>query len=136
MTHFGLFVRLDDSGADALVPISSLPDDYYRHDEASHRLVGDRWGRSYALGERVAGRLMEADPLTGGLVLALVEEKERKAGPAGEAPKHGRSGAKKAGAWDPLAPSASDPGSKSRTRRGGPARRGPKRARPGPGRKR
>ena len=73
VTRFGLFVTLDESGGDGLVPISSLPDDFYEHDEARHRLVGRRWGREYELGDRVSLRLVEANPLTGGLILNLSE---------------------------------------------------------------
>ena len=73
VTRFGLFVRLDDTGADGLVPITSLPNDYYDHDEAGHALVGRRWGRTYCLGERVMVRLVKAEPLTGGLLLELIE---------------------------------------------------------------
>lgn len=76
VTRFGLFVALDETQADALVPISTLPEDYYRHDNKLHCLVGQRWGRSYQLGEIVAGRLVEADPVTGSLLLTLVEEEE------------------------------------------------------------
>lgn len=77
VTRFGLFVALDDSLADALVPISTLPDDYYRHDQKLHCLIGQRWGRSYQLGETVAGRLTEADPVTGSLLLALLDEDDQ-----------------------------------------------------------
>ena len=73
VTRFGLFVRLADTGADGLVPISSLPSDFYDHDERNHALVGRRWGRIYRLGERVAVRLVQAEPLTGGLLLELIE---------------------------------------------------------------
>ena len=74
VTRFGLFVTLDETGADGLIPMSLLPDDYYDHDEPGHRLVGRRWGRSYHLGAAVTVRLMEAVPVTGGLILELVEE--------------------------------------------------------------
>ncbi len=73
VTRFGLFVRLDETGADGLVPIASLPNDFYDHDEANHALVGRRWGRVYRLGERVMVRLVQAEPLTGGLLLELIE---------------------------------------------------------------
>jgi ribonuclease R len=73
VSRFGLFVRLADTGADGLVPISSLPSDFYDHDERDHALVGRRWGRTYRLGERVAVRLIQAEALTGGLVLELIE---------------------------------------------------------------
>jgi ribonuclease R len=74
VTRFGLFVTLQDSGGSGIVPISSLPSDYYDHDEQRHCLVGRRWGRVYSLGETVAVRLVEASPVTGGLVLQLIED--------------------------------------------------------------
>ncbi|WP_119168838.1 ribonuclease R [Algihabitans albus] len=73
VTRFGLFVTLIESGADGLIPISSLPDDFYVHDERQHCLVGRRWGRRYRLGELLPVRLVEADRTTGGLVLHLAD---------------------------------------------------------------
>jgi len=73
VTRFGLFIRLDETGADGLVPINSLPDDFYDHDESRHCLVGRRWGAVYRLGERAMARIIQAEPITGGLVLELVE---------------------------------------------------------------
>jgi ribonuclease R len=100
VTRFGLFVTLDQTGADGLVPMSLLPDDYYDHDEPGHRLVGRRWGRSYHLGAAVTVRLMEAVPVTGGLILELVDE----AAEASEA------GAAEAGASEAGAPQMDPPG--------------------------
>jgi len=80
VTRFGLFVTLDDSGADGLVPMSLLPDDFYDHVEAQHALIGRRWGRTYRLGERVRVRLREAEPITGGLILELIEGEEQVGG--------------------------------------------------------
>ncbi|WP_207460629.1 ribonuclease R [Azospirillum sp. SYSU D00513] len=75
VSRFGLFVRLDESGADGLVPAGTLPDDQYEHDEKAHALVGKRWGRAYRLGARVRLVLREADFLTGSTLLTLWEEK-------------------------------------------------------------
>lgn len=72
VTRFGLFVTLDETGADGLVPIGTLPDDYYDHDEAAHALTGRRWGRVYRLGTRVRVRLTEANPLTGSTLMTLM----------------------------------------------------------------
>ncbi|MGE5766510.1 MAG: ribonuclease R [Bacteroidota bacterium] len=76
VTRFGLFVTLDDTGADGLIPISTLPDDFYHHVESRHALEGQRWGRVYRLGDRLRVRLVEAEPMTGGLILALDEHQE------------------------------------------------------------
>jgi ribonuclease R len=99
VTRFGLFVTLDESGADALIPMSSLPDDFYIHNEAEHCLIGRRWGRTYRLGEPVAARLSECDPITGGMVMELVEGEEQDADTDTGTESQGGPAR---GKWDPL----------------------------------
>jgi ribonuclease R len=82
VTRAGLFITLDETGADGLVPISSLPDDYYNHDEARHRLVGRRFGRIYTLGDAVMVRLAEANTVTGSLLFALGETERLRGRPS------------------------------------------------------
>jgi ribonuclease R len=72
VTRFGLFVSLTDTGADGLIPVSTLPDDYYQHDADGHRLVGRASGLTFRLGDAVEVRLVEANPLTGGLIFQLM----------------------------------------------------------------
>ncbi|MBU6234681.1 MAG: ribonuclease R, partial [Alphaproteobacteria bacterium] len=72
VTRFGLFVSLDDTGADGLVPIRSLPQDYYIHSEEHHALIGRRTGRLFRLCAPVVVRVVEADRLTGSSVFELV----------------------------------------------------------------
>ncbi|MBN8527935.1 MAG: ribonuclease R [Caulobacterales bacterium] len=74
VTRFGLFVRLDETGADGLIPVSSLGDEYFVHDDRAHALVGQRSGRRWPLGKTVETRLVEATPVTGGLVLEMLSE--------------------------------------------------------------
>ena len=71
VTRAGLFVTLSETGADGLIPISRLPNDYYEHDEAGHRLVGRRSGRTYTLGDALTVRLAEANTVTGSLLFSL-----------------------------------------------------------------
>jgi ribonuclease R len=68
---FGFFISLPESGADGLVPVSTLPSDYYDHDARRHRLVGRRSGQEFALGDAVTVRLAEADPVGGRLMFRL-----------------------------------------------------------------
>jgi ribonuclease R len=74
VARFGLFVRLDETGADGIVPISSLPDDYYVHEEDKHRLIGRHSGRVYRLADRVTVKLLEADGMTGSTVFQILKE--------------------------------------------------------------
>jgi ribonuclease R len=76
VTRFGLFVRLSQTGADGLAPISSLGDEYFTHDDKTHALVGERSGARWRLGRAVEVRLREATPITGGLVLEMLSDPE------------------------------------------------------------
>ncbi len=79
VTRFGLFVTLTKTGASGLVPISSLSslsapsgaDEFWMHDEAAQALIGRRSGVAYRLAQAVSVRLVEAAPLTGGLLFAI-----------------------------------------------------------------
>jgi len=71
---FGLFVTIVENRADGLVPISTLPSDFYRFDERMQQLVGRRSGRVFRLGDAVAIRLVEADALGGRLVFRIAED--------------------------------------------------------------
>lgn len=72
VTRFGLFVKLVETGSDGLVPIRTLPSDYYIHDESQHALIGRRTGRVFRLGAQVLVRLVEADPMTGSTLFELI----------------------------------------------------------------
>jgi ribonuclease R len=71
VSRFGLFVTLAETGVDGLIPISSLPNDYYIHDEAHNRLIGQRNRATFTIGDPIQVILMECNPLTGSMVLAL-----------------------------------------------------------------
>ncbi len=71
VTRFGLFVSLDENGADGLIPMRSLPDDYYVHDEEQHALVGRKNKKIYRLGAPIQIKLKEADGLTGSSLFEL-----------------------------------------------------------------
>ena len=65
VTRFGLFVTLDETGADGLIPMRSLPNDFYVHNEEQHALIGRRNKKIYRLGANITVRIIEADGLTG-----------------------------------------------------------------------
>jgi ribonuclease R len=73
VTRFGLFVTLDDTGADGIVPMRTLPRDYYIHDEKRHALIGKDYGRTYRLADPVVVRLVEADAMRGSTVFELLD---------------------------------------------------------------
>ncbi|MEO0429847.1 MAG: ribonuclease R [Pseudomonadota bacterium] len=88
--RFGLFIALDETGADGLLPVRSLGDEFFHHDADRHSLLGDRSGTVFTLGQRVTVRLVEAVPVTGGLLLELVKAEAPPAARHIKAPRGGR----------------------------------------------
>jgi len=74
VTRAGLFVKLHETGADGFVPARTIGEEYFRHDEAGHAMVGSRSGETYRLGDAVTVKLIEAAPVAGALRFALMSE--------------------------------------------------------------
>lgn len=74
VTRAGLFVKLDDTGADGFIPISTLSGDYYNHDEDHQALVGERTGEKFHLGQRVDVRLIEIIPTAGAIRFEMLSD--------------------------------------------------------------
>jgi ribonuclease R len=73
VSRAGLFVTLDDSGADGLIPISRLGDERFYADENNMFMTGGTTGTVFRIGEAVEVELEEATPLQGGLLFSLLE---------------------------------------------------------------
>ncbi|HEY1932335.1 MAG TPA: RNB domain-containing ribonuclease [Acetobacteraceae bacterium] len=73
VTRFALFVTVAESGASGIVPVSTLPDDYWRHDEREQTLTGRHTRLVFRLAQEVEVRLAEASPVTGGLVFHVLQ---------------------------------------------------------------
>ena len=73
-TRAGLFVKLDDTGADGFVPARTIGADYFRYHEDRHAMIGARSGETYRLGDPVTVRLVEAAPVAGALRFELLSE--------------------------------------------------------------
>ncbi|MCF6444742.1 ribonuclease R [Nereida sp. MMG025] len=72
VARFGLFIKLDETGADGLVPVRSIGREYFNYDADSQTLMGSDSGRVFGLGQRVTVRLAEAVAMTGGIELELL----------------------------------------------------------------
>ena len=70
--RFGLFVKLDETGADGLVPVRAIGREFFHYDPDSQTLIGAETGQVLGAGLRVTVRLAEASPMTGGLILDLL----------------------------------------------------------------
>ncbi len=61
VADYGFFGQGEQLPIEGLVHVSTLTDDYYYHDEATHSLTGRRTGRTYRLGDKVAVRVVRVD---------------------------------------------------------------------------
>ena len=61
VTNFGVFVQITELMTDGLVHVTSLANDYYKYDAGSQRLIGERSGHSYSLGEEMRVRVQRVD---------------------------------------------------------------------------
>ncbi len=121
-TKAGLFVALDDTGADGFIPAATLGADYYRFDEVRQALVGERTGEMHRIGDRVEVRLVEAAPVAGALRFELLSEGSYVKGPRGRpGPQRRSSGTKTAPG---RAPSRSGPRGATGGRSTGGSRKG------------
>ena len=69
---FGAFVKLDETGADGLVPVRSLGAEFFHYDPDEQTLMGSDTGMKISIGQKVVVRIAEAVPVTGGLELELL----------------------------------------------------------------
>ncbi len=61
VTEFGLYVELNETKCEGMVPMRDLDDDYYDFDERNYQLVGRRYHHRYALGDAVRVRVARAN---------------------------------------------------------------------------
>lgn len=79
VTGFGLFVQLSDLFIEGLVHITGLPKDYYYHEAAHHRLIGERTKRVFGLGDKLRVRVSRVNLDERKIDFDLVEDARRKA---------------------------------------------------------
>jgi ribonuclease R len=70
VTRAGLFVELDETGADGFIPARTIGDEYFRFNEAGRSFVGR--SVTHRLGDPVTVELVEAAPVAGALRFKLV----------------------------------------------------------------
>lgn len=69
--RYGLFVMLDDTCAEGLLPTRALGEEWFTYDDTRLALIGEESGRTYRLGQRVAVRVVETNPARGQIDFAL-----------------------------------------------------------------
>ncbi len=78
VARWGFWVRLDNLGAEGLVRISSIDDDYYHFDEKQYRLIGRRKRRVFRMGDRVNVGIVAVNQTTSEIELNLVDKEVQK----------------------------------------------------------
>ena len=74
MSTAGLFVRIASLGAEGLIPLSSMPDDRYEIALGNVEMTAERSGLSLKMGDALKAKLVEASPITGGLIFKYIDE--------------------------------------------------------------
>ena len=98
IARFGVFVKLDETGADGLVPIGTLGREFFHFDRDTGTLMGADTGRIIAIGMRARVRLVEAAPVTGGIAFEMLEIEDESYGGGTRRVPHGKGrGRKKPG---------------------------------------
>lgn len=67
----GVFVRVENIGAEGLMPMSSLPNDNYLL--SPMELMGEKTRLRFRFGDKISAKLQEASPITGGLIFKYVD---------------------------------------------------------------
>lgn len=60
VNSFGIFVELENT-VEGLISVADLPGDYYKYDESGYRLIGERTGRCFSLGQRLTVTVKRAN---------------------------------------------------------------------------
>ena len=84
VTRAGLFVELDETGADGLIPARYIGEEYFHFDEPGRSFVGNR--ATHRLGDPVTVELVEAAPVAGALRFRLAGVPRRNAEGGGHRP--------------------------------------------------
>ena len=92
VARFGAFVKLDETGADGLLPMRSLGREYFHFDQEAGTLMGSDTGMIISVGQRVTVRLSEAVPVTGGIALDLLTLEGDALPKGGQGARRGRGG--------------------------------------------
>ncbi|MBT5518445.1 MAG: ribonuclease R [Rhodobiaceae bacterium] len=111
VSRAGLFVALMDTGAEGLIPISRLGEERFFADDSNMFMTGGTTGLTFRIGQTVEVELVEATPIQGGLLFALLE-----GGTQEDIPKHKRGSGRGSRGSGPYRKSGASKNSKKPTR--------------------
>ncbi len=61
ITNFGLFVRLNEVYVEGLIHVTELGNDYYHYDHAKQKMIGERSGNSFSIGDQLKIKVANVD---------------------------------------------------------------------------
>ncbi len=61
VSKWGIFVELTESKCEGMVSLRLMNDDFYYLDEENYRIIGQRWGKIYRLGDAIRIRVKKID---------------------------------------------------------------------------
>ncbi len=61
VSKWGIFVELTESKCEGMVSLRLMNDDFYYLDEENYRIIGQRWGKIYRLGDKVRIKVKKID---------------------------------------------------------------------------
>ena len=67
-------MRIEDLGAEGLIPMNSLPNDKYTLSENRCLLSASKLGLEFSFGEKIRAMLTEATPVSGGLIFKYIDD--------------------------------------------------------------
>lgn len=76
VTHYGLFIEINDLLVEGMIHVRDLKDDYYMYDEKKFALIGRTTKKQYRLGDTVKVKVIRVNPEEREIDFALVEEGE------------------------------------------------------------
>ena len=76
LTEWGMYVEVDPTGIEGMVPLRTIRSDFYEFDEKRYRMVGKRTHKVIRLGDRVRIRVKNADLEQRLLDFELIEEEK------------------------------------------------------------
>lgn len=61
VSKWGIFVELVESKCEGMVSLRLMNDDFYYLDEENYRIIGQRWGKVYRLGDKIRIKVKKID---------------------------------------------------------------------------
>ena len=75
VTEWGIYVEVDDTHCEGMVPIRDLDDDFYEYDERNYLVRGRRSRKAFQLGDPITIQVARANLISKQLDFVVVDDK-------------------------------------------------------------